>query len=122
MIFCHRQQITYEILWHMENLIVRNIFFLLHTVFTGFVPSINPFPTKPWFSHVCSTCLMKTVWEKEKLFVDEQFLFSSQVISPFPRVFSTHLENFLPFSSNLKLSSANFFSFEEFKICHLEKG
>ena len=36
-----------------------------------------------------------------------------QAISPFPTVFSTHSDNFLPFSSNLKLSSANFFSLEE---------
>ena len=45
---------------------------------------------------------------------NEQFLL-------FP-VFSTHLENFLPFSSNLKFSSANSFSLEESKICHFGKG
>ena len=45
---------------------------------------------------------------------NEQFLF-------FP-VFSTHLGNFLPFLSNLKLSSANSFSLEESKFCHLVKG
>ena len=28
-------------------------------------------------------------------------------ISPLPTKFSTHLENYVPFSSNLKLSSAN---------------
>ena len=39
---------------------------------------------------------------------NEQF-----AISPFPTVFSTCLDNFLPFSSNLKLSSANPFSLEE---------
>ena len=32
------------------------------------------------------------------------------------------LENFLSFSSNLKLSSANSFSLEESKICRLGKG
>ena len=37
-------------------------------------------------------------------------------------VFSTHLDNFLPFSSNLKLSSANSFSLEESKICCLVIG
>ena len=42
--------------------------------------------------------------------------------SPFPTVFSTVVENFLPFLSNLKLSSANPFSLEESKICRLEKG
>ena len=45
---------------------------------------------------------------------DEQFLL-------FP-VFSTHLENFLPFSSNLKFSYANSFSLEESRICRLGKG
>ena len=32
------------------------------------------------------------------------------------------LDNFLPFSSNLKLSSANSFSLEESKICRLVMG
>ena len=45
---------------------------------------------------------------------NEQFLL-------FP-VFSTCLDNFLPFSSNLKLSSANSFSLEESNICRLGKG
>ena len=37
-------------------------------------------------------------------------------------VFSNRLDNFLPFSSNLKLSSTNTFSLEESKICHLVMG
>ena len=45
-----------------------------------------------------------------------------QAISPFPTVFSTHLENIPPVSSNLKLSSANSFSLEESEICRLGKG
>ena len=59
------------------------------------IPFFNPFPNKPWFLCVCITSLLKTLWAKEKLLV-------------------TGFENFLPFSSNLKLSSANFFSLEEF--------
>ena len=47
---------------------------------------------------------------------------SLRAISPFPAVFSTLLENYLPFSSNLKMSSANYFSLEESKICCLGKG
>ena len=47
---------------------------------------------------------------------------SQPTISPFPTVFSTCFENFLPFSLNLKLSSANSFSLEESKICHLGKS
>ena len=46
---------------------------------------------------------------------NEQFLL-------FSTVFSTRLDNFLPFSSNLKLSSANSFSLEESKICCLVMG
>ena len=45
---------------------------------------------------------------------NEQFLL-------FP-VFSTRLVNFLPFLSNLKLSSANSFSLEESKIYPLVMG
>ena len=47
---------------------------------------------------------------------------SQRAISPFPTVFSTHLDNFLPFLSNLKLLSANSFSLEESKICLLVMG
>ena len=46
---------------------------------------------------------------------NEQFLL-------FPQFFSTLLDNFLPFSSNLKLSSANSLSLEQSKICRLGKG
>ena len=27
-------------------------------------PDLNPFPNKPWFLHVCSTGLLKTLWQK----------------------------------------------------------
>ena len=56
---------------------------------------------------VCSTRLLKTLWEKEKLLVTSNFSFS--------HCFFTRLENFIPFSLNLKLSSANYFSLEESK-------
>ena len=46
----------------------------------------------------------------------------NEQFSPFPTVFFTCLDNFLPFSSNLKLSSANPFSLEECKICRLVMG
>ena len=41
---------------------------------------------------------------------------SLRAISPFHTVFSTYLENFLTFSLNLKLSSANSFSLEELNL------
>ena len=49
-------------------------------------------------------------------------LSKQRAISPFPTLLSTLLENFLPFSSSLKFSSANSFSLEECKICRLGKG
>ena len=60
--------------------------------------TFNPFPNKPWFLRDCSASLLKTLWEKEKLFGD-----------------------FLPFPLNLKLSSANSFSLEDSKIIVWEK-
>ena len=65
----------------------------------------NSFPNKPWFLRVCSPSPLKTLWKKENLLVTSIF--------SFPPVFSTLFENFLPFSSNLKLSSANSLSLEE---------
>ena len=41
--------------------------------------SLKPFPNKPWFLHVCSTSLLKTLWEKEKLVVTSNFSFSYSV-------------------------------------------
>ena len=41
--------------------------------------------------------------------------------SPLSQPGWTHLEDFLPFSSNMKLLSAKSFCMEESKICHLGK-
>ena len=51
---------------------------------------------------------------KGEIAFNEQFLL-------FP-VFSTVLENFQSFSSNLKLMSPNFFILEKSEICHFGKG
>ena len=69
--------------------------------------AFNPFPNKPWFLRVCKS-FENTVGKGE--------------ISLFPTMFSTCLESDLPFSSNLKLSSAKSFNLEESKICRLGKG
>ena len=62
-------------------------------------------------------CLLNKCFEntvgKGEIALKEQFLL-------FP-LFSTRLENFLPFSLNLKLLSANSFSLEESKICCSER-
>ena len=91
-------------------------FSLFPTMFSRgiFYMVINPFPNKPGFLHVCTTSLLKTLWGKEKLLV--------KAISPFPTMFSNHLENFLPFSSTLKLSSVTSFTLDESKSVRLGKG
>ena len=47
---------------------------------------INPLPNKPWFSCVCYTTLLKTLWEKEKLLVTSNFSFSHSVFYPFGKL------------------------------------
>ena len=53
---------------------------------------INPFPNKPWFLHVCSTSLLKTVQQnmpsentagKGEIARYEQFLIFQQCFPPF---------------------------------------
>ena len=44
---------------------------------------ISPFQNKPWFSRVCSTSALKTLWEKEKLLVTSNFSFSHSVFYRF---------------------------------------
>ena len=67
----------------------------------------KPFPKKPWFLHVCSTSLLKNT--------------EGRAISPFHTWFSTSLENFMPFLSNLKLFCVKSFSLEESTIYRLGK-
>ena len=78
---------------------------------------VNPFQKKPFSLWFCSTNLLKTLCEKEKLLVTGDFSFPHSVFYPF-----RHLQNSLPLSSNLKLLYANFFSLKESNICCLGKG
>ena len=55
--------------------------------------------------------MSETTVGKGEIARNEQFL-----------LFPQCLENFLPFSSNLKLSSANSFSLEECEVCRLENN
>ena len=71
---------------------------------------VNPFPNKPLFLCVCSTNLLKTL-KKGKIAFNKQFFH-------FP-LFSTLLENFLPFSSNSKLFLL--FHFESLKFVIWER-
>ena len=49
--------------------------------------AVNPFPNKPWFSCVCRTSLLKTLWEKEKLLATSNFSFSHSVFYLFGELF-----------------------------------
>ena len=51
----------------------------IYKVKSFFTLPINAFPNKPWFLGVCSTDLLKTLWEKEKLLVTSNFSFSHSV-------------------------------------------
>ena len=90
-----------------------------HNVFSLFKSrilflSLNHFPNKPWFLHVSSTSLLKTLCEKEKLLASINiFLLFLQCFLPIRRTF--------PLSSNLKLSLANCLSLEESKKLSLRK-
>ena len=53
---------------------------------------INPFPNKPWFLRVCSTCLLKTMREKEKLLVTSSFSFSHIVFYLFRKLSAIFLK------------------------------
>ena len=63
---------------------------------------------------VCSTSLLKTLWEKGKLLVMSNFSFSRSVFFPFGELSAIF--------DKLKLSSATSFSSEESKICRFGKG
>ena len=72
----------------------------------------NPFPHKPFYMSVLKS--FENTVAKVKIALDEQFLLLLQC---FPNL----LGNFLPFSSNLKLSSANCFNLEESKVVVWER-
>ena len=74
----------------------------------------NPFPNKPYFLRVCNASLLKNTVGKGEIACNKQFLLF--------QVFSTRLDNCLPFSSNLKLSSADSFSLEEVYIFRNKKN
>ena len=44
---------------------------------------VNPFPNKPWFLRVCTTSLLKRLWEKEKLLRTSNFSFFHSLFYPF---------------------------------------
>ena len=92
--FIHGKQCHHDSLLGWNNFYIWfNSFYMFRTEggWTKKQWYFNPFPNKPWFLRVCSTSLLKTLWEKEKLLVTSNFSFSHSVFYPFRR---TH---FYPF-------------------------
>ena len=85
---------------------------------------VHPFPNKPWFLRVCSTSLLKTLWEKEKLLETSNFSFSHSVFYPYREFFFFFFFIFIKFEIvTCKIcQSANPLNLEESKICRLGKG
>ena len=54
--------------------------------------TVNPLPNKPWFLRVCSTSLLKTLWEKEKLPVMSNFSFFRSVFYQLQELFAIFIE------------------------------
>ena len=52
----------------------------------------SPFPNKPWLLRVCSTNLLKTLWEKEKLLIKGNFSLSQSVFYTFRDLFAIFIE------------------------------
>ena len=75
---------------------------------------LNCFQNKPLFLHVCSTSLLKTLWEKEKLLVTSNFSFSFSVFHPFKRIFIIFIK--------LKLSLQTLSIWKSLKFVNLGKG
>ena len=46
----------------------------------------DTFPNNPWFLRVCSTSLLKTLREKEKMLIMSNFSFSQCVFHPFGKL------------------------------------
>ena len=74
----------------------------------------NTFRNKTWFLRVCSTSLLKTLWEKEKLLVTNNFSFSHSIFYPF-RELSTIFINF-------KIVICKLFQFGEVQNLLVGKG
>ena len=60
----------------------KNILNSFNDHFINIASIVNPFPNNPWFLRVCSTSLLKTLREKEKLLGTRNFSFSHSVFWP----------------------------------------
>ena len=79
----------HELLGKPYHVMVRTGFVLYGLVI---LQDLNPFPNKPCFLCVCSTSLLKTLWEKEKLLITSNFSFSHSVFYSFGELCAIFIE------------------------------
>ena len=77
---------------------------------------MNPFPNKPLFWHVCSTSLLKTLWEKEKLLVTSNFSFFRSVFYPSRELSAISIEFRIVVCRLFQFGSLNFVVWERVKL------
>ena len=113
----------FGIVWYRVNYILHprtkcriTTFCLFPIMFSKgvFLGSFNLFPNKPWFLHVCSTNILKTLLGKGAISCKEQVLLFPQCFLPFQKTFC----HFIKFT----IVICELFKFEELKICRLAKG
>ena len=111
-------------------------FCTLYGSYFPFYMNLNPFPNKPWFLRVCSTTLLKSPWEKEKLLLTSNFSFFPQCFLPiwrtffhFHQILNCHLLTLSIWRSRkfvvwdrVKMSSAICFSLDQSKILSSGNG
>ena len=82
-------------LFKKKIILATSIFFSSTSVFKSALPTgwnrivwlwFSPFPNKPLFLRVCNTSLLKTLWNKEKLLVMNNFSFSHSFFYPFEKL------------------------------------
>ena len=82
-----------KVLFLHKSLFINQLEILSHVVLEALHNSyLNPFPNKPWFLLVCSTSLLKTLWEMEKLLKTSNFSFSHSVFYRFGELSSMFIK------------------------------
>ena len=84
------------------------------TFLGSIISGLNPFPNKPWLLRVCSTSLLKTLWEKENC--------SSLAISPFPTMLSNLFGELSSIFIQLNIIVCKLFHFGRVKNLLFGKG
>ena len=83
------------------------------------VKRVKPFPNKPWFLRICSTSLLKTMLEKEKLLVMSNFSFSHIVFYPFGELSAIFIKFKIVVCKLFWFGSLKFVLWERVKKMHL---